>query len=210
MLVLAISSGSPLLPKTLTKFGRHSYVLSLAVTSSLFAILFVPAWLEILGALIGRDVGLQPRSVAIVIAKAFLVPLLAGMLVRRRFPSLATRFSDWLLNSAGLVLSLSGLALLVLQRRVLASVGLVPLLALAAMAVVALAIGHVLGGPDADERTALAVSCSSRHIGVAVLAASTVPGPRTMEMVLAYLVASAVVTKAYLKWRDRAARVPTG
>jgi hypothetical protein len=34
-----------------------------------------------------------------------------------------------------------------------------------------------------------------------MLAASTVPGPRTVVLVLAYVLASAAVSISYLKWR---------
>jgi BASS family bile acid:Na+ symporter len=81
-----------------------------------------------------------------------------------------------------------------------------PLLALAGMTLLGLAIGHALGGPDPDDRTALGLSCATRHVGVAMLAASTVPGPRTATLVLAYLLASAVVSISYLSWRKRTRR----
>ena len=57
-----------------------------------------------------------------------------------------------------------------------------------------------MGGPDPADRKALAVSCASRHVGIAMLAASTVPGTQTAALVLVYLVAAALVTVPYLKW----------
>jgi len=125
------------------------------------------------------------------------------MLLRWPLASVAERLSEWILGVAGAALTLAGLTLLALHWRLLAEVGWIPLLALAGMTTVALAIGHALGGPDPDDRTALAVSCATRHVGVAMLAASTVPGPRTVALVLAYALASAVVSIPYLKWRGR-------
>jgi BASS family bile acid:Na+ symporter len=107
---------------------------------------------------------------------------------------------------AGATLLLAGLVLLVGARHLLLEVGWVPLVALAGMTAVALAIGHALGGPDPDDRTALAISCATRHVGIAMLAASTVPGPRTIAFVLAYLLASAAVSIPYLRWRGRGTR----
>jgi BASS family bile acid:Na+ symporter len=49
----------------------------------------------------------------------------------------------------------------------------------------------------------LAVSCATRHVGIAMLAASTVPGPRVAVFVLGYVLASAVVSIPYLRWRKR-------
>jgi BASS family bile acid:Na+ symporter len=138
------------------------------------------------------------------IAKASLAPLALGMLLRWPLSTVADRLSDGILRTGGAVLMGGGLALLMLQGRLLIAVGFVPLLALAGMTLVALAIGHVLGGPEADDRTALAVSCATRHVGVAMLAASTVPGPRTAALVLAYVLASAVVSIPYLSWRKNA------
>jgi BASS family bile acid:Na+ symporter len=203
IVVLAISAGAPLLPKKLMKLGREGYVFSLVVTSSLLAVVAVPAWLELLGLLFGREADLESGAVAMVIAKAFLAPLVLGMLLRWPLSSAAERLSEWILGVAGAVLSATGLALLVLHGRMLLAVGVVPLLALAATTLVALAIGHALGGPDPDDRTALAVSCATRHVGVAMLAASTVPGPRIAALVLAYVLAAAIVSIPYLAWRNK-------
>jgi len=190
------------------RLGREGYVFSLVVTSSLLAVVAVPAWLEILGTLFGREAELDPGAVALVIAKSFLAPLVLGMLLRWPLSSVAERLSQWLLGAAGATLTAAGLALLVLHGGALVAVGVVPLLALAATTLVALAIGHALGGPDPDDRTALAVSCATRHVGIAMLAASTVPGPRVAVLVLAYVLASAVVSIPYLRWRRaRASRV---
>jgi BASS family bile acid:Na+ symporter len=204
ILVLAISAGAPLLPRKLMKLGREGYVFSLVVTSSLLAVVAVPAWLQVLGTLFGREADLDPGAVALVIAKSFLAPLVLGMLLRWPLSSVAERLSQWLLGAAGVALTAAGLALLVLHGGALAAVGLVPLLALVATTLVALAIGHAFGGPDPDDRTALAVSCATRHVGIAMLAASTVPGPRIAVLVLAYVLASAVVSIPYLHWRKRA------
>jgi BASS family bile acid:Na+ symporter len=201
ILVLAISAGAPLLPRKLMKLGREGYVFSLVVTSSLLAVVAVPAWLQVLGTLFGREAELDPGAVALVIAKSFLAPLVLGMLLRWPLSSVAERLSQWLLGAAGAVLTAAGLALLLLHGGALVAVGVVPLLALLATTLVALAIGHALGGPDPDDRTALAVSCATRHVGIAMLAASTVPGPRVAVLVLAYVLASAVASIPYLRWR---------
>jgi hypothetical protein len=57
------------------------------------------------------------------------------------------------------------------------------------------------------------VACSSRHIGIAVLVAASLPGPRTAVIIAVYIVASAIVCIPYLRWRRAvAARVasPSG
>ena len=81
--------------------------------------------------------------------------------------------------------------------------GWISLGVLALLTALSLAIGHVMGGPDEEDRTALAISCATRHLGIAVLVAATVPGLKTGVLVLAYLVASILASIPYIRWRKR-------
>lgn len=191
ILVLAISAGAPLLPRKLMKLGREGYVFSLVVLSSLLAVVAVPAWLVVLGPYFARESEVGPRAVGLLVAKAALAPLLVGMILRPLLGARADRVSEWVLHVVGGVLTIAGIALLALNYRLLIAAGWVALLTLAAFTTVALGIGHALGGPDHEDRTALA--------------ASAVPNPRTVAFVVAYLLSAAVVTIPYLKWRVRAA-----
>jgi BASS family bile acid:Na+ symporter len=187
------------------RLGREGYVFSLVVTSSLLAVVLVPAWVAVLAAHFNRETAVTPVVVATAIARTFLAPLLAGMLLRWPLSRVADRLSDGILKAGGIVLLLGAVALLALQGRLLLEAGWRPLLALAGLTLVALLVGHVLGGPDPDDRTALAVCCATRHVGIAILAASVAPGPRVATLVLAYLLASALVSIPYVQWRRRTA-----
>lgn len=204
VLVLAVSAGAPLLPKKLVKLGREGYVFSLVVTSSLVAIVAVPVWVELIAAAFGRDTQVDPLRLASLITKAFLGPLLLGMAARRLLGSAAERLAERLLALAGIVLAVAALALLVLHGHLLFEAGSRPIVGLLSMTLIALAVGHLMGGPDPRDRTALAVSCATRHVGVAVLAASAVPGPKTAAFVLAYVLTAAIVCAAYLRCRSSA------
>jgi BASS family bile acid:Na+ symporter len=102
---------------------------------------------------------------------------------------------------AGIVLTVTGLVLLAGGWQLLLAASWLGMLTLVGLLLVALAIGHVLGGPDENDRTALAISCATRHIGVAVIVAATFRGPKTAVLIAAYIVASALVSMAYLRWR---------
>ena len=78
---------------------------------------------------------------------------------------------------------------------------------MAGLIAISLAIGHLLGGPAEDDRTALAMACATRHIGIAVLVAASVPGPRTSVLVAFYTLMSAIISIPYLRWRRRRIRV---
>ena len=205
VLVLAISAGAPLLPRKLMKLGREGYVFSLVVLSSLLAVVAVPAWLAVLGRTSSGSRRSGPRAVGMLVAKAALGPLLAGMILRPLLGSRADRVSEWVLKTVGVAMLLAAAGLLALHGRLLREAGWVALLMLAVVTLVGLAIGHALGGPDREDRTALAVACATRHVGLAMLAASAVPNPRTVAFVLAYLLSAAAVTLPYLKWRARPA-----
>jgi bile acid:Na+ symporter, BASS family len=201
LLVLAVSAGAPLLPRKLMKIGDGAYIFSLVVTSSLLAILLVPAWLAVLGALFDYPVSLRPDRVALVLAKSFLLPLALGMVVRRLFPAIAERVGSRLMAIAGLVLTACALTLLILHCDILLIARWSGVLTLAALVAISLAIGHLLGGPAEGDRTALAIACATRHIGIAVLVAASVPGPRTSVIVAFYILTSAVISIPYLRWR---------
>lgn len=200
LVILAICAGAPLLPKKLIKFGGNpSYVFSLIVTTSLLAIATVPASLHLLADFITFDTtGVTPAHVAGVILKTFLLPLGIGMLVRFLFPALADKISDFLLKAAGIVMALCALAVLAMGLPKVVEVGLPSVLAFALFTVIAILAGHLLGGPEPSDRTSLAVACASRHIGLALLVAANAPGEKTIALVVAYLLASAVVSIVYI------------
>jgi predicted Na+-dependent transporter len=209
LLVLAVSAGAPLLPRKVLGVGDGAYIFSLVVISSLLAIVLVPLWLAMLGPQFGRHPDLRAVDVALVLAKSFFVPLLAGMAVRWLFPAFAKGLASRLMAIAGLALGLSAVVLLALHWQVVASVEGNGILALAALIVTALAVGHFLGGPAEDDRSVLAIACATRHIGIAVLVAASLPGPRTAVIIAVYIVTSAAISIPYIRWRRAvAARKP--
>jgi len=77
--------------------------------------------------------------------------------------------------------------------------------AIVLMTVAALAIGHLLGGPDPATRTAVAISSALRNPGLALLVATLNAAPPTITgVVLAYVLVSALLIVPYIAWRRRA------
>lgn len=206
LLVLAVSAGAPLLPRKLMGVGDGGYAFSLVVFSSVLAIVVVPIWMAVLGSHFGAPPALTPLVVAWVLAKSFFLPLVAGMLVRWWFPSFAARVAARAIAIAGGVLMLGAVALLGLNWEIVLHIQWTGVLTLAALIVLALAIGHLLGGPAEDDRTALAIACATRHIGVAVMVATSLPGPRTVVILAVYITTSLAISLPYLHWRRLAAR----
>lgn len=206
LLVLAVSAGAPLLPRKLMGVGDGDYAFSLVVISSLLAIVVVPAWLAVLAPHFGSPPTLTPMTVAWVLAQSFFLPLVAGMLVRWLFPRFARRVAGRATAIAGVGLIAGALLLLGLNWEIALHIQGGGIATLAALIVLALAIGHLLGGPKPDDRTALAIACATRHIGIAVMVAVSLPGPRTVVILAVYITTSVVISLPYLSWRRAAAR----
>jgi predicted Na+-dependent transporter len=203
LLVLAVSAGAPLLPRRLATFGSRGYVFSLVVTSSLASIVLVPLSIGVLTKNFAVHIEVEPLAAAAVIGKSFLAPLALGMVLRALLPALGERLTHGVTAVAGLLLVASALSLLLLNYALLIDARWSGFGALVLLMVIALAIGHVLGGPDPDDRTALAVACATRHLGIAVLVATSFPGPRVVVLISAYIVISVAVSVPYLAWRKR-------
>ncbi len=206
LLVLAVSAGAPLLPRKLLGIGDGAYIFSLVVVSSVLAVILVPVWLEILVPLFPRLPHLAPERAAMVLGESFFLPLLAGMAVRWLFPGFAAWVGGWLVGLAGLLLALTALVLLAVNWHIVLEVQWQGVVALAVMILVALVIGHLVGGPKDEDRTALAVACATRHIGVAVVVATSLPGVRVAVVISVYIAISVAITLPYTRWRRRLVR----
>lgn len=203
MLVLAVSSGAPLLPKKLKKLDSQEYIFSLLVTSSLVAIVAVPLWVALLSAYFDVTVELPVSTVLLAIAKAILLPIAIGMILRVIFPTHAEKLSDRLITIAGLVLIASGILLLATHWPLLTNISWFGVLPLVVLMICGLLIGQLLGGPNADDRTALAIACATRHVGIALVVAGQFAGVKTAVLIVAYFLTVVVVSGIYLAWRRR-------
>ena len=205
LMLVAVSAGAPLLPKTMLKLGCNPpYVYSLMVSTSLAAVLTVPSSLAVLSPLLPESVREAPLSVAAIVARTFFVPLAVGMAFRRLAPHTADRLRRPVMLTAGLVLVAVLLGLLALHISAVVAVDLPSLGAIAALTVAGLAVGHLLGGPEPGDRIGLALASSSRHLGLAaVIAVTNFPELHPLPMVLIFIVVSALATMLYARWYTR-------
>jgi BASS family bile acid:Na+ symporter len=136
-----------------------------------------------------------------------LLPLAAGLAGRRWAPALAERVAPWA-SRIGNALLLVSLVVVLFGRwpDIWSLVGNGTVLAIAAVEVVGLAAGHWLGGPDPDDRTALAVAASMRHPGVALaIARLNFPGETLVPAaVMLFILVNVIVTLPYAVWSRRA------
>jgi BASS family bile acid:Na+ symporter len=91
-------------------------------------------------------------------------------------------------------------------RPVMSLIGHGEVLAMIALSVVAVAVGHWLGGPDLGERSTLAMDTASRHPGLALaIAAANFPEQRRLvaAAIVLYLIVSTLVLLPYDAWCKR-------
>jgi len=207
LLLMAVSPIPPILPAKLLELGgRSRYVFGLLVAASLIAIVWVPLAIEVLGWVFHRKAHVGAGVVARVVGVTVLLPLAVGLVVRRVAPLAAERVAPRV-SRAGNALLLAGLVavLLFMAPAIVTLVGNGTILVIAAIVGTGLLAGHWLGGPDADDRTALAIASSTRHPGVALtIARLNFPEEtRVPAAVCLFLLVNALVTLPYGTWRRR-------
>jgi BASS family bile acid:Na+ symporter len=129
-----------------------------------------------------------------------------GLFIRYRRPGVVSRLSTWLNRIGGLLLVLACVPVLVSQwARIRELIGDGTFLAIAAFTVAGLLIGHLLGGPDPDDRSVLALATASRHPAVALAIGSASYPHQTLvpAAILLALVTGIIVSAPYTAWRKR-------
>jgi predicted Na+-dependent transporter len=137
-----------------------------------------------------------------------LLPLAAGMVFRAVLPTLADRIEVPVSIVGGILLRLAALALLVTNLPAIwALIGDGTIIAVAIFVVAGLAAGHLLGGPDADGRTVLALATASRHPAIALaIDSANLSGEPFGATIVLYLLVSALVGLPYTIWQRKRAR----
>jgi BASS family bile acid:Na+ symporter len=206
MLLMAIAAVAPLLPRKLLKIGVDAgFAESLAAVTMLLAIPLVPITATALGMMFGRTIVVPPSAVAATLAKTFLVPLVVGMVLRAVLQARSIRLGEVAGMAGTALLILVVLLLFIAQRETIFPLAWQSLPVLLVYTAGSLLIGHVIGGPDPGERTALAVATVTRHPGLAILIASAAAPPAMfVPAVLVVVACSAIVAVPYTTWRKHA------
>jgi bile acid:Na+ symporter, BASS family len=197
--ILAIGIGPPaLLKRTQAPKEVACYEIGLDLSLLILAVVYLPLAVSLHGRVFDHALSLPWWRVAQVVLTKALLPMLAGMAVARWLPKLAApleRHAPQIVNAAMLVVM--AVALLAVGRRLL-DLGLRAWLVCAAIAAVAVMIGHYAGGPARETRVVLAGFSAMRFPALALLIISVVPQGRAMiPTVLAYVLSSAVLVGVY-------------
>jgi BASS family bile acid:Na+ symporter len=206
LVALAISPVPPMLPSKETKAGGHtSYALGLLIAMALVAIIAIPFAIEILARVFDRPLAASPSTIARIVFMMIVAPLATGMAVGAWLPNLAARLEKPVRLVSTALLVVAALVLMAGTWGAMRSaLGGGTAIALAVFVVCGLAVGHILGGPEPEHSTVLALSTASRHPAIALsIAAVNFPDEQFVGVILLYLLIATLVCIPYIAWQRR-------
>jgi predicted Na+-dependent transporter len=205
IVLMAISPGAPIaLRRSLGAGGHRAFAPSLQICVALLAVVSMPLSIAALDQVYAGRASIAPWNVAKQVFVAQLLPLSLGMIVRQHRLPLADRLAPRLARAGNVLLvALLALAMLdVWQITMNAGVRVWPAILVTTAA--ALAVGHLLGGPEPATQTAVAITSALRNPGLALLVATLNAAPPVVTgTVLAYVLVTALLVVPYIFWRRR-------
>ncbi len=207
IMLMAISPGAPVaLSRSLGAGGHRSFAPALQIAVAVLAVISMPLSIAAFDEYYGGSATVDPRHLARQVFTAQLLPLSLGMLVRKWRPAQALWLEPRLRRLGRALLVLLVVLALINIWHVIIGAGLRVALAIVIVTILALAVGHLLGGPDPATRTSIAISSAARNPGLALLVATlNAASPAINATVLAYLVIAALTVLPYVMWRRRVA-----
>ena len=204
LVAIAISPIPPLLPRREVKAGGgRSYALGLMATAAVLSIAFIPVALDGIGRFFGESFAIAPGAVARLALLTVVAPFAAGLAFRAAAGRLADRLVKPVALIAMVLLAVGGLGILIAAfPAVMALVGNGTILVIVAFVAIGLAVGHLGGGSNRDDRIVLAISTACRHPAIALAIAQATYPQETLVIgaILLYLLINIVVSIPYVKW----------
>lgn len=189
-LILAVCPGAPYGPPLTTLAGGQTAIsVGLMVFLACSSVALAPLLLPVLIPLtIGSEsLHVDPVAMLGAILGTQLVPLCAGLIVRKWRPNLAAR---WFKPAVALSKVLNGIllaVLLVTQFFSLLEVRSVGIIGMMVLLAISLAAGWISGRRQEEERRAMSLATSIRNVGLGIeITAAAFPGTHAVTAVLAY------------------------
>jgi BASS family bile acid:Na+ symporter len=207
IVALALSPVPPILPSSQTKAaGTAAYIVSLLAIVAGLSIIIVPLGTWIASAVLQAGASVPAAAILQAVLLTVILPLAVGLAVRHFAPDLAQRLVKPAAITGYVLLLIAVVPILfVVWNPILSMIGDGTLIVLAAFTIIGVAAGHLLGGPDPDDRSVLGLATGTRHPGVALAIAGTMfpEAHMVIAVVLLHLVVGALVSGPYVKWRHR-------
>ena len=205
LLIAAVCPGAPYGPPfTAMAKGDEPVAVGLMVILAGSSAIVAPLLLFILLPVVAGsgDLKVDAAKIVTTLLLSQLAPLCVGLLLRQRRPALAERLKKPAAR-LGAVLNLIVFAvILVVQFDLLRHIRLTGFAGMLLLVAAFTMIGWLLGGPDASNRKAMALSTGIRNVGVGlVIATGSFPGTSAVTVALAFAIFQTIVLAlAALAW----------
>lgn len=207
---LSISPVPPMLPKKQSKAGGlPPYGLGLLLVLGLGSIVSVPLWAALLERVFGVTLSMQPGAILKIVLTMIVGPLVAGLLCLRLMPRLARALIQPVRKLAACLLIAGAVVLLAgTWRTIWSATGHWAVVSIIAFVLLGLLVGHLLGGPEREHSSVLALSSAARHPAIALtIASASFPDEQFAPTLALYLIVCTLAVIPYVKWqRQRSAR----
>jgi BASS family bile acid:Na+ symporter len=199
------------LRRSLDAGGHRSFAPALQIVVVALAAFSMPLSIAALEALYNARAVVGPQDVFRQVFVAQLLPLGLAVLLRRARPGAAAWFAPRVGRAAKILLLLLVALVLINAWHVVIEAGPWALIAIAVTSLLALAVGHALGGPEPSTRTATAISSAMRNPSLALVVATLNAAPPAITAtVVAYLIVATLVVLPYVFWRRRTGALARG
>lgn len=205
IMLMAIAPGAPVaLRRSLDAGGHHSFAAALQLLIASLAVVTMPLSVALVNTIYGTHGEVSVAVVAQQVAIAQLIPLGLGLAVHRFAPGFAARIEPGVRRLGGMMLMAFLVVVLASIWRLVFGAGVFVAAGVMVISALALAAGHILGGPVNETRTAVAISSALRNPGLALLVATTNRAPAEVSAtIFAYLIWAAASTGVYIALRRR-------
>jgi predicted Na+-dependent transporter len=208
-IALAVLAAAPAAPLAMGKAhgsgGAMIYAANLQLLVAFLAPITTPLTLTILEQVLDFEVTVNPLHVAQQVFVMQFLPITLGVLIRTWLP----RLEPWgrkLVRIAGLVLLATIAIVIVSLHGAFLSLDWLSYLAIVAMPVAALSIGHLSAPRDPGMRVCLAVEAAMRNPGLALLIGNlNFPEAHPLRTLAPCVVVAILAATIYGKWQQRTA-----
>lgn len=204
--LLAASPGAPLTTKrSQMAGGNFPHSVNLQLTLASLAVIITPFTLAIFYGLFDLETErVMVSQVFRQVARVQFLPVILGLLIQKFSPKTTSIIGKPLILIANTLFLLLLIILIIPGFRLILQIGILPLVVIVMMVVISLAIGHIFGGSEVDKRSALAIACIARNIGLAIyIAYLSNSQQQVVPTLISYAILGALIAIPYSNWSKR-------
>jgi predicted Na+-dependent transporter len=192
LILLATAAGAPFLPKLAeVAKGDLAFSVGLMVVLMVVTIIFMPIVLPLLI----PDVTVNPWDIASSLIFLMLIPLAIGLLIRKRYESIASGLRPFMSQASTLSLIAVSVLILVLNYEyIIGVVGTGAILAVLIFVILCIVLGLLGAGKDRERRSVFALGTAQRNIAAAlIVGGQNFDNPNVMVMIMVAAIVTFII-----------------